>query len=441
MKRRTKIYPDRYRDLLKNESILLKEDAKLAENFQSYLTTISPLSNNYTELNNTNATVISESGLDAIAKKNHVSSLFLVFALIILLLILLVLIFWSLKKVLNLLKISTPIDDLKLSLLSKKFLKEENVENETVEEDNVSRKSIESDSKLKDDLGELEFSLDYDFVKQELSVSVLQCRDLPPMDMSGKSDPYVKCYILPEKKKKYETKVHRKSLNPIFNETFVFKNIEYNFFADKTLVLAIFDFDRFSKHDQIGEVSIPLGSVDFGKVITEFRDICPPKKNDSKSVNLGDICFSIRYVPNTGKLTVCILEAKNLKQMDIGGLSDPFVKIYLMNGKKRLGKKKTTVQKCTLSPYFNEAFTFEVPNNLIQSVHLIIAVYDYDLIGASDLIGKCTVGGTQTGTGQIQWLNMLAAPRRPIANWHNLQYPEDPKNKEQIPKLVDEKKA
>jgi len=86
----------------------------------------------------------------------------------------------------------------------------------------------------------------------------------------------------------------------------------------------------------------------------------------SKSVSLGDICFSIRYVPNTGKLTVCILEAKNLKQMDIGGLSDPFVKIYLMNGKKRLGKKKTTVQKSTLSPYFNEAFTFEVHNNLIQ---------------------------------------------------------------------------
>ena len=85
-----------------------------------------------------------------------------------------------------------------------------------------------------------------------------------------------------------------------------------------------------------------------------------------KNGNLGDICFSIRYVPNTSKLTVCILEAKNLKPMDIGGLSDPFVKMYLMNGKKRIAKKKTTVQKCTLSPYFNEAFTFEVPSNLIQ---------------------------------------------------------------------------
>ena len=42
------------------------------------------------------------------------------------------------------------------------------------------------------------------------------------MDMSGTSDPYVKIYLMPEKKK-FETKVHRKTLNPVFNETFLFK--------------------------------------------------------------------------------------------------------------------------------------------------------------------------------------------------------------------------
>jgi len=36
---------------------------------------------------------------------------------------------------------------------------------------------------------------------------------------------------------------------------------------------------------------------------------------------LGDICFSLRYVPTAGKLTAVILEAKNLKKMDVGGLS------------------------------------------------------------------------------------------------------------------------
>ena len=36
---------------------------------------------------------------------------------------------------------------------------------------------------------------------------------------------------------------------------------------------------------------------------------------------MGDICFSLRYVPTAGKLTVVVLEAKNLKKMDVGGLS------------------------------------------------------------------------------------------------------------------------
>lgn len=31
--------------------------------------------------------------------------------------------------------------------------------------------------------------------------------------------------------------------------------------------------------------------------------------------------MSLRYVPSAGKLTVVILEAKNLKKMDVGGLS------------------------------------------------------------------------------------------------------------------------
>lgn len=32
----------------------------------------------------------------------------------------------------------------------------------------------------------------------------------------------------------------------------------------------------------------------------------------------GDLCFSLRYVPTAGKLTVNVLEAKNLKKMDVG---------------------------------------------------------------------------------------------------------------------------
>lgn len=67
------------------------------------------------------------------------------------------------------------------------------------------------------------FQLEYDFNQNSFSVTVIQAEDLPALDMGGTSDPYVKVYLLPDKKKKFETKVHRKTLNPVFNETFVFK--------------------------------------------------------------------------------------------------------------------------------------------------------------------------------------------------------------------------
>jgi len=284
---------------------------------------------------------------------------------------------------------------------------------------------LESGEKQEEEkkLGKLQFSLDYDFQQNNLTVGVVQAADLPGMDMSGTSDPYVKVYMLPDKKKKYETKVHRKTLNPVFNETFNFK-IPYNEIGSKILVLAVYDFDRFSRHDIIGELRVPMNQVDLGQVTEEWRDLVSAE-NDKENEKLGDICFSLRYVPTAGKLTIIILEAKNLKKMDVGGLSDPYVKITLMQGGKRLKKKKTTIKKNTLCPYYNESFSFEVPFEQIQKVSLLVSVFDYDRMGKNDMIGKILLGCNASGTELRHWSDMLASPRRPIAQWHTLQQAED----------------
>nr|XP_009857491.1 synaptotagmin isoform X1 [Ciona intestinalis]XP_026695161.1 synaptotagmin isoform X1 [Ciona intestinalis] len=288
-----------------------------------------------------------------------------------------------------------------------------------VDEVDIGEKEDEEEKKL----GKLQFSLDYDFQQNNLAVGVIQAADLPGMDMGGTSDPYVKVFMLPDKKKKQETKVHRKTLNPVFNETFNFK-VPYNEIGGKTLVFAVYDFDRFSKHDIIGEVRVPMNQVDLGTITEEWRDLTSAE-NDKENEKLGDICFSLRYVPTAGKLTVVILEAKNLKKMDVGGLSDPYVKITLMQGGKRLKKKKTTIKKNTLNPYFNESFSFEVPFEQIQKVALVVSVFDYDRMGKNDPIGKLVLGCNASGTELRHWSDMLASPRRPIAQWHTLQMAEE----------------
>uniref|UniRef100_A0A3Q4HGD9 Synaptotagmin IIa n=1 Tax=Neolamprologus brichardi TaxID=32507 RepID=A0A3Q4HGD9_NEOBR len=255
-----------------------------------------------------------------------------------------------------------------------------------------------------------------------LTVGILQAADLLSMDSGGTSDPYVKVFVLPDKKKKFDTKVHKKTLNPVFNETFIFK-IPFQEMGGKTLVMSVYDFDRFSKHDVIGEIKIPMNTLDLAKPIEEWRDLDSADQEEPEK--LGDICISLRYVPTAGKLTICILEAKNLKKMDVGGLSDPYVKINLLQNGKRLKKKKTTVKKNTLNPYYNESFSFEIPLEQMQKIQAVITVLDYDKIGKNDAIGKILVGTKSSGAGLKHWSDMMANPRRPIAQWHPLQPEEE----------------
>ncbi|KAM4554230.1 synaptotagmin-A-like [Fundulus diaphanus] len=303
----------------------------------------------------------------------------------------------------------------------------EPVKEETDKETVLSKREPKEHEKL----GRLHFTLDYNFAENTLVVSILQASELPAMDVGGSSDPYVKLYLLPDKKKKFETKVHRKTLEPNFNETFTFK-VSYTDLGGKTLVMTVYDFDRFSKHDAIGAVKIPMSSMDFSQSLEEWRDLQKAEKEESE--RLGDICLSLRFVPTAGKLTVVVLEAKNLKKMDVGGLSDPYVKIHLMQNGKRLKKKKTTIKKNTLNPYYNESFSFEVPSEQIEKVQLVVTVLDYDKIGKNDAIGKLLLGGNSTGTELRHWSDMLENPRRPIAQWHSL------KTEDEVNPLISKKK-
>lgn len=83
-----------------------------------------------------------------------------------------------------------------------------------------------------------------------------------------------------------------------------------------------------------------------------------------------------------------------------------------------------------LRNYSNRAFSLGVDDSQLlciffQKVQVVVTVLDYDKIGKNDAIGKVFVGYNSTGAELRHWSDMLANPRRPIAQWHTLQVEEE----------------
>ncbi|XP_026085789.1 uncharacterized protein LOC113060804 isoform X1 [Carassius auratus] len=267
-------------------------------------------------------------------------------------------------------------------------------------------------------LGRIQFSLGYSFQDTTLTVKILKGQDLPAKDFSGTSDPFVKIYLLPDRKHKLETKIKRKNLNPHWNETFLFEGFPYEKVRERTLYLQVLDYDRFSRNDPIGEVSIPLNKVELGQLKTFWKDL---KTCSDGSGSRGDLLLSLCYNPTANTITVNIIKARNLKAMDIGGTSDPYVKVWLMHKDKRVEKKKTVTIKRCLNPVFNESFPFDVPAHVLRETTIIITVMDKDRLSRNDVIGKIYLSW-KSGPAEVKhWKDMLSRPRTNVAQWHALK--------------------
>ncbi|XP_064019391.1 synaptotagmin-7 isoform X2 [Pogoniulus pusillus] len=270
----------------------------------------------------------------------------------------------------------------------------------------------------RENLGRIQFSVGYNFQESTLTVKIMKAQELPAKDFSGTSDPFVKIYLLPDKKHKLETKVKRKNLNPHWNETFLFEGFPYEKVVQRVLYLQVLDYDRFSRNDPIGEVSIPLNKIDLTQMQTFWKDLKPCSDG---SGSRGELLLSLCYNPSANSIVVNIIKARNLKAMDIGGTSDPYVKVWLMYKDKRVEKKKTVVMKRCLNPVFNESFAFDIPTERLRETTIVITVMDKDRLSRNDVIGKIYLSW-KSGPGEVKhWKDMIARPRQAVAQWHQLK--------------------
>ncbi|XP_045574515.1 regulating synaptic membrane exocytosis protein 2 isoform X9 [Salmo salar] len=110
--------------------------------------------------------------------------------------------------------------------------------------------------------GQLSVKLWYDKVGHQLIVTILGAKDLPSREDGRPRNPYVKIYFLPDRsdKSKRRTKTVKKSLEPKWNQTFMYSPVHRREFRERMLEITLWDQARVREEESefLGEILIEL---------------------------------------------------------------------------------------------------------------------------------------------------------------------------------------
>ncbi|XP_068839736.1 regulating synaptic membrane exocytosis protein 2 isoform X28 [Capricornis sumatraensis] len=110
--------------------------------------------------------------------------------------------------------------------------------------------------------GQLSIKLWFDKVGHQLIVTILGAKDLPSREDGRPRNPYVKIYFLPDRsdKNKRRTKTVKKTLEPKWNQTFIYSPVHRREFRERMLEITLWDQARVREEESefLGEILIEL---------------------------------------------------------------------------------------------------------------------------------------------------------------------------------------
>ncbi|KAM9376518.1 synaptotagmin-like protein 4 [Pholidichthys leucotaenia] len=297
--------------------------------------------------------------------------------------------------------------------------------------------------------GDVVFSVTYNERTQNLEVFIKECCKLAYGDASRHtSNPYVKCYLLPDKSRqsKKKTSIKRNTINPIYNETLMY-SINRSQLSDRSLLISVWHHGRLSRNAFLGEVEIPLDCKDLSfrqedrvALLPKVASVVPVS---AFSQNKGDLVIALKYVTpknpaaektkgkktgpeEGGELHVLVKEAKNLMAVKTGGTSDSFVKGYLFPTKAKSSKRKTAVVKKNLNPHYDETFVYkEVTLEQLKGMCLELTVWDREAMLSNEFLGGLRLssgkGTVKIGKEEVE----LDSVGEEVSLWEKMmQYPD-----------------
>ncbi len=100
---------------------------------------------------------------------------------------------------------------------------------------------------------------------------------------------------------------------------------------------------------------------------------------------------------------------------------DPYVVVKLIYKAEIVARWQSKVIKNTLSPIFNQAFTFDLADMKLADVSLRLTVKDKDIIFKDELMGVVEFGyNVQHVTGCNHWKEVISNPFTRVTLWHSL---------------------
>ncbi|XP_041797447.1 synaptotagmin-like protein 2 isoform X2 [Chelmon rostratus] len=267
--------------------------------------------------------------------------------------------------------------------------------------------------------GNIQFSINYIQKLREFHIFVALCRDLAAVDPKrGRSDPYVKSYLVPDKANlgKRKTSVKKKTLNPTFNEILRYR-VRMEYLRTQTLILSVWHHDTFGRNSFLGEVDVELSKWDFDHTQLNYLALkARTTPTLAPSNGRGEMRLAIRFLPqivhseakegpNTGEVHIWVKECKNLPL--IRAAIDPYVKCFVLPDTSRKSRQKTRVLRRTADPVFNHTMVYDgIREADLVEACVELTVWDRDRL-ASNLLGGLRLGaGTGRSYGSaVDWMD------------------------------------
>nr|XP_021152448.1 synaptotagmin-like protein 2 isoform X4 [Columba livia] len=257
--------------------------------------------------------------------------------------------------------------------------------------------------------GTVEFALDYDEKNREFQVHVSQCKDLAVVDeKKGRSDPYVKTYLLPDKARmgKRKTSVKKRTVNPIYNEVLRYK-IEKMVLLIQKLNLSVWHNDPLGRNSFLGEIEIDLASWDWSNRKLNWYPLKPRSLSAVNGVDhRGVMNLSIKYVPPgslgsknppSGEVHIWVKDVKDLLQLRPSGV-DSFVKCYVLPDTSKKSYQKTRIIKRDTNPVFNHTIVYDgFHTEDLKDACVELTVWDHEKL-TNHFLGGIRLG---LGTGVL----------------------------------------